>query len=187
MMEPVNAGTSQRYQPQINQIMKQILQGLMLGLAAVLLLTSPLKAADRSFTGIQGRTFLYMSYGTPVEVEPGMWIGIPSVQLPVSASFSVLSVRTRREVARGTSDAAGAFAVALPPGKYILVPQDLMVRGFPSPTTIATSPIGVTVRPQRQTTANVFYFQGEPLTYVGLSGFQLAEPQRSLNSATTGR
>ena len=145
--------------------MKQIIQRFSLGLAALLLLTSSLKSADfpRYFTGIQGRTFLYISYGPGVEVEPGVWVSPGSLQLPVAASFSVLSARNHREVARGTSDANGAFAVSLPPGRYILVPQDLTIRGFPSSTVIATSPIEVTVRPWRSTTANVFYFQSGPL------------------------
>ena len=147
-----------------------MIQRLTLGLAALMLLTSSLTAAEKAFTGIQGRTFLYVSYGTPYELEPGIYVGISPLQLPVATSFSVLSVKTRREVARGSSDASGAFAVALPPGKYILVPHDLTMPGFPSPTTIATSPIEVTVLRQRSSTANVFYFQDAGLTTFTASG-----------------
>jgi len=150
--------------------MKQMIQRLTLGLAALLLLTSSLKAGEKIFTGIQGRTFLYISYGTPYEVESGIWIGISGLQLPVSASFSVLSVKTHREVARGTSDANGAFAVALPPGKYILVPHDLTLQGYPFQYSIATDPIEVTVLRQRSSTANVFYFQNGPWSVFMASG-----------------
>ena len=147
--------------------MKQIIQRLTLGLAAVLLFTSQLKAGERFSTGIQGHTYLYVSYGTPVEVESGVWIGVPALQLPVATKFSIVSARTRREVAHGASDANGAFAVALPPGKYILVPHDLvMIPGHP----IATAPIEVTVRRQELAIANVFYFQNGPLSVFALSG-----------------
>jgi len=148
--------------------MKQLLQRLMLGLAALALFTAPLNGADnpRNFTGIQGRTFLHMSYGRPVEVEPGVWIGIPSVQIAVPASFTVWSIQTRRIVARGTSDANGEFAVWLPPGKYIFVPADL---DMPFGHSVATAPVQVTVTRQRATIANIFYFQDGPLSFTATS------------------
>jgi len=86
---------------------------------------------------------------------------VPSVQLPVSVSFSVLSVKTRKEVASGTSDANGEFSISLPAGKYILVPHDYYVVPGHS---IATSPVEVTVKGQRATPVSICYFQNGPFT-----------------------
>jgi hypothetical protein len=143
--------------------MKQIIQRLTLGLAALLLLALPLEAGQKYFTGIKGQTSLFISYGMPYEVAPGIFIGVPSVQLPVSVSFSVLSAKNGREVARGASDANGAFEVSLPPGKYIFVPDDLItMSGFPSIAPITVEPVEVTVRPKNATFISTVYFQNGP-------------------------
>lgn len=143
--------------------MKTILQRISFALAALLLLTATLEAGQtpKNFSGIQGRMSVYISYGLPYEVEPGIWIGVPSIQMPVAVSFSVFSVKTRKEVACGTSDANGNFAVSLPAGKYLLVPHDLNLALGHS---IATSPVEVTVVRQRVTPISVCYFQNGPLT-----------------------
>jgi hypothetical protein len=137
--------------------MKRIIQKLTL---AVVLLTgtSSKLVATPPNTGIQGQTFLYISYGTPIEVEPGLWIGIPSVQLPWPASFKVLSAHSYREVARVTTDANGVYTLALPPGNYVLVPDTLIINAFFN-CTASTGPIEITVRPKQLTLANIFYFQ----------------------------
>ena len=150
--------------------MKQMFQRLALGLAALLLFAAPLQAGQKYFTGIKGYTSLYISYGMPYEVAPGIFIGMPSVQLPVSVSFTVLSVKNQREVARGTSDANGVFEVALPPGKYIFVADDLhILGGFPSPyPPITVAPVEVMVRPRNATFISAVYFQNGPVTVSAL-------------------
>jgi hypothetical protein len=138
--------------------MKHAIQKLTLAFGVLLLAAVPFNAEAKPLqSGIQGRIFTYSSYGTPVEVEPGVFIGILGVQLPVAATFSVVSVRNGREVARGASGSDGLFSVALPPGKYLLVPDDLIVNRFFNWVAEAPAPIEVTVRARQFTTQNVFY------------------------------
>jgi len=106
-------------------------------------------------SGIQGQAFLYISYGTPTEVGPGIFISPGDVQLPVSTSFTVLSARNGREVAQVETEADGNFALSLHPGNYVLVPQTLrMALGC----TVSTGAIDVTVEAREFTLQNVFYF-----------------------------
>lgn len=143
--------------------MKNTLHRIALLIAAVLLvaISRPAVAAP-PHTGIQGRTFVYISYGTPYEVEPGVWIGIPGVQFPVATSFRILAQKNGREVARGTSDGNGDYAVSLPPGNYILVMEDYVLAKPPFDCSASAAPIMFTVRPHQMTLANVFYFRDGP-------------------------
>jgi hypothetical protein len=148
-------------------IMKHTLRRIALVILATLLVAISFEAvAAPRHTGVQGRIFHYISYGTPYEIEPGVWIGIPSVQLPVAASFRVLSARNGREVARGGSDANGDYAVSLPPGNYILVPEEYEM---PFGCSVSAASILFTVRPHRQTTVNIFYFQDGPCGFFALT------------------
>jgi hypothetical protein len=143
--------------------MKQLSKQLALTFTAVLLVMVPcLSAAAPPHTGIQGQAFLITSYGMPIEVEPGIWIGIGAVQLPVATTFTVLSSNTGREVTRITTDANGSFGVSLHPGAYLLVPDTLRFNGFPFGCSVSTAPIQIAVEPKQFTVANVFYFQNEP-------------------------
>src|SRR5262249_8151332 len=85
------------------------------GLRLVALLfaaTSLASLAAPPHTGIQGHAALYISYGTPVEVEPGVWVGIGDVMMPVTTSFGVLSAQSGHEVGRFSTDATGAITVS---------------------------------------------------------------------------
>jgi len=147
--------------------MKLIIGRFSLCLATALLITTSLQsAAAPSHTGIQGQSFLYISYGTPIEVSPGVWIGIPSVQLPIATSFTVLSAHNRREVARVTTDANGLYSVSLPPGRYVLVPDAVNLSPFAN-CGAATQPIEVTVQAKQFTLANIFYFRQGPCAIFG--------------------
>src|SRR5215207_16672 len=102
-----------------------------LGLAAILLGALSLNVlATPPQTGIHGQAFRYISYGSFIFVGGDLWIGIPSIQLSVAASFTLLSVHNGREVARVTTDAQGVYTVWVPPGKYLLVPDTLVVNPF---------------------------------------------------------
>src|SRR5258705_11866928 len=107
--------------------MKQMIRLLTLALAGFLLagpITKSVAAAAQ--TGIQGQTFLYISYGPPIEIAPGVWIGIPGVQLPVATTLTVLSSNTGHEVSRVATDAGGTVAVALHPGKTLLSAENVI-------------------------------------------------------------
>jgi hypothetical protein len=150
------------------KIMKQTIQALKLGLAAVLLaMTSSTLLAAPPNTGIQGQAVLYISYGTPVEEEPGVWVGVGDVQLPVAASFSILTARPGHEVGHlvghFATDVAGAFTVSLPPGKYVVVPDALTFPGFSSGSSIPTDSFEVTVRAKRLSPIQILYYQDGPL------------------------
>ena len=140
--------------------MKQTIQTLRLGLAALLFATtsSALLAAPPE-TGIRGQATLYTSYGTPVEVEPGIWLSVGDVQLPVATSFSVLSARSGHEVGRFTTDANGAFTVSLTPGTYVVVPDTLT---FPFGCSVPTGSFEVTVSAKKFTPTVIFYYQDAP-------------------------
>ena len=112
-------------------------------------------------TGIQGQAFLYISYGTPVEIEPGLWIGIPGVHFPVATSFTIVSFHSGREVGRVTTDANGFYSASLAPGKYVVVPDPLNLHQlFACETSLF--PFEVTVRAKEVTTANIFYYREGP-------------------------
>ena len=80
------------------------------------------------------------------------------MQLPVATALTVYSSNTGREVSRVTSDASGRFTVALHPGKYVLVPDDLET--FCS--SLSVDPIEVTVQAREFTISNIFYFEDGP-------------------------
>jgi len=144
--------------------MKKIIQPLALGVAFLLLTAPPTSVAAPPQTGIQGQAFLYISYGTPVLIGPGVWIGIPSVQFPVVTAFSVRSGKGGHEVARVATDASGAFALTLHPGEYLLVPDTLtMALGC----SVSTESIEVNVPPRQFTTVNIFYFRDGPCAVIG--------------------
>ncbi|HEX4263450.1 MAG TPA: hypothetical protein VH597_03850 [Verrucomicrobiae bacterium] len=136
---------------------------LRLALAALLFAaTSPALLAAPPNAGIQGRAALYISYGKPVEVAPGVWVGVGDLMLPVATSFNILSARSGHKVGHFSVDASGAFTVSLPPGKYIVVPDTLTVRGFPSSDSISTDSFAVTVRARKFAYALILYYQGVP-------------------------
>ena len=149
--------------------MKNILRQLTLGIAGLLLMASLHDClAAPPHTGIEGQTFLYISYGTPIEVEPGIWIGVGDIQLPVATALAIYSSNTGREVSRVTTDASGKFIVALHPGKYVLVLHEL--RTFCS--SLSVDPIEVTVYPREFTTSSIFYFQDGPCSIGGIGNPQ---------------
>ncbi|HKX61226.1 MAG TPA: hypothetical protein VJS65_05270 [Verrucomicrobiae bacterium] len=116
-------------------------------------------------TGLQGQAFLYISYGTPIEIEPGLWVGIPDVQMPVATSFTIVSARNGREVGRITTDAGGLYSVSLVPGKYVVVPDPLNLHHlFSCPS--STTPFEVTVRAKQMAPANIFYYREGPCSVV---------------------
>jgi len=137
---------------------KKTVRGLAFGLGLWLLPILVANAAPQH-TGIQGQAFLIISYGIPIEVAPGIWVGIPSMQLPTATSFTVISASAQREVARVTTDASGFYSVSLNPGRYVLVPDALTI--LPG-CSASTEPIEITVRPKEVTLANIFYFRQGP-------------------------
>jgi hypothetical protein len=145
--------------------MKTINQTLKLGLAALLFaMTSSTLQAAPPHTGIQGRAALYISYGTPVEIEPGVWLGVGDVMLPVATSFRVLSAHSGHEVGRFSADADGAFTVSLPPGKYVVIPDTLIFGGFPFAQSISTGSFEVTVSAKKFTYALILYYHDGPFS-----------------------
>lgn len=147
---------------------KKIIHTLRLGLTALLLVTTaPTLLAAPPRTGIQGQSALYISYGTPTEVEPGLWLGVGDVMLPVATRFSVFSARSgheqRRFVGHFSTDASGAFTVSLPPGKYVVVSDPLTFGGFPFASSVSTGSFEVTVRPKKFTYALILYYQAGPV------------------------
>ena len=143
--------------------MKKKIQILRLGLAALLLATtSPALLAAPPNTGIEGRAALYISYGTPIEVEPGVWLGVGDVMLPVATTFRVLSAHTGHEIRRFSIDASGAFTMSLPPGKYVIVPDTLSFGGFPFAHSVSTGSFEVTVSAKKFKYALILYYQAGP-------------------------
>jgi len=117
-------------------------------------------------SGIEGQAFLYISYGSPIETAPGIFVSVGDMQLPVATALTVYSSNTGREVSRITSDASGGFKVALHPGKYVLVPDDVETLC----SSLSVDPIEVTVHPREFTTSNIFYFQDGPCSVTGSTG-----------------
>jgi len=110
-------------------------------------------------TGLQGQSFIYISYGVP-----GAPVAPPSVQLPVATSFTVYSAHSGRGVAHVVTDAGGNYSLLLPPGSYILAP-DALTYNFCGSLTIA--PFEVTVHPKEFSIANMFYFHEGPCRIAG--------------------
>lgn len=131
----------------------------MLALAVFLTATSPGSLAGARHTGIQGKAFLYISYGPLPGIEPQLGITYPSVQLPVETAFTVLSSKTGREITRVTTDPTGAFALPLHPGKYMLAPDPLMIAFG---CYVLLEPIEVVVSRSGFTTVNIVYFKQGP-------------------------
>jgi hypothetical protein len=158
--------------------MKTTIQTLKLGLAAFLFaMTSSTLLAAPPHTGIQGQAVLYISYGTPVEEEPGVWLSVGDVQLPVTTSFSVFSARAGharfghelgRFFGHFSTDANGAFSIPLPPGKYVVVPDALRVSAFPFAQSISTDSFEVTVRARKLTPTLILYYQDGPLSLTSM-------------------
>ena len=147
--------------------MKKKIQVIGLALAAFLFATaSPALLAAPPGTGIQGRAALYISYGTPVEVEPGVWVGVGDLMLPVATSFRVLSAHSGHEVGRFSADANGAFTVSLPPGKYVVVPDTLTFGAFPFAQSVSTGSFEVTVSAKKFTYALILYYHSGPFSFI---------------------
>jgi hypothetical protein len=143
--------------------MKRSIQILRLALAALLFATtSPALLAAPPNTGIQGKAALYVSSGKPVEIAPGLWADAGDLMFPVATSFNILSARSGHKVGHFTVDASGAFTVLLPPGKYIVVPDTLTIRGFPFAESVSTDSFAVTVRARKLTYALILYYQEGP-------------------------
>jgi hypothetical protein len=147
---------------------KQTTQILRLGLAALLfVMTSPALLAAPANAGIQGRAALYISYGSPVLMEPGVWVSVGDVMLPVATSFSILSARSGHKIGNFSADASGAFTISLPPGKYIVVPDPFTFGTFPFANSISTDSFAVTVRARKFTYALILYYQKGPFSLAG--------------------
>jgi hypothetical protein len=151
--------------------MNNTVQTLKLGLAAFLLaMTSSTLLAALPNTGIQGHAELYISYGTPDEVAPGIYVGVGDVELPVTTSFSIYTADTdtkfghsdRELIGHFTSDETNGFEVSLKPGKYAIVPDDLT---FSFTGSIPTSSFNVTVRGGKVSPIIIFYFHDGPLSF----------------------
>ena len=147
--------------------MKKTIQTLRLALVAFLFTTTPLglQAAPPK-TGIQGRAALYISYGTPVEIEPDIGMSPGDVMMPVTTSFTVFSANSRREVGHFSTDADGAFTIWLTPGKYVVVPDDLTVGAFPFSQSVSTDSFEVAVQAKHFTYALILYYHDGPLSVV---------------------
>jgi len=141
--------------------MKQPFKILKRGLAAVLFaITSSTLLAAPPTTGIRVHASVYIAEGTPTEIASGVWASVGDLQMPVAASFSVSTVASGRKPARlvghFTANADGDFTIALPVGKYVIVPDVL-----PNPFEIAvpTGTFNVTVRPRDLALAEIWYYQ----------------------------
>jgi hypothetical protein len=102
----------------------------------------------------------------PIEIEPGVWAGIPPIQLPVATSFTIVSAHNKRELGRVTTDANGMYAVSLPPGDYVLLPDPVTLHQlFACGTSVW--PVEVKVRAKLLAVANIFYFRNGPCAVIG--------------------
>jgi hypothetical protein len=136
------------------------------GLATFGLATAPDPAIAKPHGGIQGQAFLYISNGTGMEVEPGVWVAPPSVQLPIATTITVLSAHSGQEAACVTTDANGLYSLSLHPGDYLLVPDTVSLNTLVD-CTASTGPIAVTVDAKEFVTANIFYFRESPCSVAG--------------------
>ena len=126
-------------------------------------------------TGIHGQVFHYISYGVPHMIAPDVWIGIPSVQRPVPTSFTLLSAHNGRQIARIQTDAIGQYSISVPPGRYVLVPDILVVNAFFN-CTVSLDPIEVEVKPKQFTFQNVFYFSQGPICPINATNSVIIQP-----------
>ena len=147
--------------------MKKTIQIMRLAVVTLLFATAPvvLEAAPPG-AGIQGRAALYISYGRPVEIEPGLWLSPGDVMMPVATSFTVLSAHSGREVGRFSTDTDGAFSISLPPGKYVVVADDLTIGAFPFSASLSTGSFEVTVRAKQFSYALILYYDDGPFSLV---------------------
>ena len=114
--------------------------------------------------GIQGRTHVYIG---PILTGPPPWIVPAVVRLfPVATTFKVVSAQSGRLVARGSSDANGDFKLPLPPGRYVVVPDELPNTLFCMHQT--PEPFEVTVQPHSFSGAGFTYLATCHLNSVGV-------------------
>jgi hypothetical protein len=152
--------SSQAQPNERKNFMKQNIRMIKVFLAGlVLVATSSLMPAAPPDTGIQGQSMIYISYGVPIEIEPGLWVGVGDVQMPVATAFSIVSAHSGRELGRFTTDVNGAFSISLPPGKYVVVPDPLT---YPFGCSIQASSFEVSVSAKKFTPAIIFYYQDRP-------------------------
>ena len=137
---------------------------LLSAFAAVLILGDlPQLSAAPRHTGISGQTFLYVSYGPPIEIAPGIFVSPGNVQTPVATSLTIYNAKNHKKAAEAVSDADGHYRVTLKPGRYLVVPADIQWAGLPGrDCALSTAPFEVTVRARHFTPANVFYFSEGP-------------------------
>lgn len=136
--------------------MKLIIRHVSLIVATILLAAAPLdSSAAPRHSGIAGRVHVFT--GPIWDGPPRLVIPMNVTSFPIATTFTVLSSRSGRVVAHGSSDANGDFSVALRPGRYIIVPADLPETLFCSFET--PEPFEVTVRPHR--------VSGAGFTYIG--------------------
>ena len=88
------------------------------------------------------------------------------VMMPVATSFTVLSAHSGREVGRFSTDTDGAYTIALPPGKYVVVPDDLTVGAFPFSQSLSTGSFEVTVKAKQFSYALILYYHDGPFSLV---------------------
>ena len=140
---------------------------LRLGLAALLFaMISPALLAAPASGGIHGRAALYISYGTPVQEESGVWLSPGDLMLPTASSFSVLSARSGHKIGTFSADANGTFTISLPPGKYIVVPDTFTFGTAPFANSFSTDSFAVTVRARKFTYALILYYQKAPTSII---------------------
>jgi hypothetical protein len=107
--------------------------------------TSPPASAE---SGVQGRTMV--DGGCPVPVENS-----PCPARPIRSRITIVRIGSEVTAAVVTSDAAGRFQVALPPGSYRLQPANLTGTPFPRGT-----PVEVAVRSGHYTDLTVWFDSG---------------------------
>jgi hypothetical protein len=145
--------------------MKQAVRILRISVTACILLATSLSlTAAPPQTGIHGQATLYISYGAPVEVSPGVWVGAGDVQMPVVTSFTIFSQKSGHAVGSFATDANGAFSVSLVPGKYLVVPDTLTLA---LGCTVPANPFELTVSPKQFTSTSIFYYRDGPCSVIG--------------------
>ena len=111
-------------------------------------------------TGIRGETWIYRGPAAP----PGPFTQPVVRYFPVSASITILSAHSGRELARVDSGVNGTFEISLNPGNYILVPETLADPwSFGAPPHYYTpDPIEITVKPHEFTNPLIVYLFPSP-------------------------
>jgi hypothetical protein len=99
-------------------------------------------------SGVQGRTTI--DGGCPV-----IRAGTPCPNRPLSARITVTRSGSDTVIATVTSDADGGFRISLPPGTYLLRPDNLAGARYP-----AAQPITVTVRSGQFTQVAIAFDSG---------------------------